>query len=270
MSDIFAKPESESPALSEQLVSDIEQASLRAWPALEEFELDNWRLRFSRGFTKRANSVSITSANDEAISQAVLLDRIKKCEQHYHDRKLPTIFRLLQTTVPATIDQVLASRNYRNCDASLVLVTELDSKAHASTFINYVDMQAWLTAYRHISDSTRQAENLHRLILKGIGAELLFALAERHHQSVACALGVLDGPLLGLFDIATYPDFRKQGFARALVQHLCALGLRSGAKYAYLQVQEDNFAAIALYASLGFSPAYRYGYRIEDEFDTIS
>jgi ribosomal protein S18 acetylase RimI-like enzyme len=66
-----------------------------------------------------------------------------------------------------------------------------------------------------------------------------------------------------LFDIATQPAFRRQGIARALVQDLCVQGLNKGAKYAYLQVQEDNVAAMALYAALGFSPAYRYGYRVE-------
>jgi len=271
MSNIFVKPTSSTRVLSEQHLSDIEQASLRAWPALEEQTLGGWRMRFSRGFTKRANSVSIPVTNGNPGSETELLKKIEVCEQLYHDRSLPTIFRLVQVTEQdknissiQTIDNVLANRNYRFCDASLVLAKALTTTAFSPGTLNYVDLPTWLTGYQQISSAPAQVEHLHRLILEGIQTQLLLALTRHKRESIACALGVLDGPLLGLFDIATHPAYREQGFARSLVQGLCAQGADSGAKTVYLQVQEDNFAAIALYVALGFTPAYRYGYRIED------
>ena len=38
-----------------------------------------------------------------------------------------------------------------------------------------------------------------------------------------------------------------------------------GARYAYLQVQEDNIAARRLYAQFGFEQQYLYWYRGRDE-----
>ena len=278
MSDIFTNRESAGLALSTQLLSEIEQASLRAWPALEEHKLGDWCLRFSKGFTKRANSVSITNANSKAASNAELLDKIKRCEQHYHYRNQPTIFRIVQTLANANnstsasqaVDRMLATRNYRYADVSLVMTKEMTKELkvaeHPSIPASFVDLPTWLAAYQNITASSAQAEQLHTLILEGIQADLLLALTHQNIQTVACGLGVLDGQLLGLFDIATHPDFRQRGFARSLVQELCASGTSAGAKTAYLQVQEDNFSAITLYAALGFTPAYRYGYRIEGDF----
>ena len=40
-----------------------------------------------------------------------------------------------------------------------------------------------------------------------------------------------------------------------------AVGRRSGARFAYLQVREDNEAARGLYAAAGFTPHHAYAYR---------
>ena len=52
--------------------------------------------------------------------------------------------------------------------------------------------------------------------------------------------------------VYTSPQFRRYGFARALVATLCNRILRSG-KYASLFVKEKNTAALNLYESMGFS-----------------
>ncbi len=39
-------------------VRRLEELAFRGWPALESRDLDGWRLRFSNGYTKRANSIN--------------------------------------------------------------------------------------------------------------------------------------------------------------------------------------------------------------------
>ena len=50
------------------------------------------------------------------------------------------------------------------------------------------------------------------------------------------------------------------GLARRVFRGLCAFGRESGALRGYLQVEEDNASAVALYRSEGFETLYAYRY----------
>jgi ribosomal protein S18 acetylase RimI-like enzyme len=78
---------------------------------------------------------------------------------------------------------------------------------------------------------------------------------------VAAGLAVVDGSLVGIFDVVVQQEERRRGYARALAEHLLNLGRQDGAHTAYLQVEYSNTAARALYGSLGFSDQYKYWYR---------
>ncbi len=65
---------------------------------------------------------------------------------------------------------------------------------------------------------------------------------------------------LGLHSIAVDPMARRQGLASAIVSALLDWGAERGARTAYLQVFADNAAALALYATFGFSVHHTYRY----------
>ena len=73
----------------------IEEASLNAWPALQQMLFDGWLLRFAKGYTQRANSVNPlfgSSLNAE--------EKIELCERLYAEKEQPTIFRLTPFALP--------------------------------------------------------------------------------------------------------------------------------------------------------------------------
>ncbi|OPZ65276.1 MAG: ribosomal-protein-alanine N-acetyltransferase [Candidatus Aerophobetes bacterium ADurb.Bin490] len=86
-----------------------------------------------------------------------------------------------------------------------------------------------------------------RIIIKGETAAVGYAAVE-------------DG-FCGIFDLVAAEKFRRKGYGRQMMLNLLEFGKRNGAENAYLQVLETNTAALSLYDSLGFRPAYKYWYR---------
>ena len=57
---------------------------------------------------------------------------------------------------------------------------------------------------------------------------------------------------LHILSVATLPDFRRRGMARALIERAIAFGQDKGARSILLEVRRSNAAAIQLYRSFGF------------------
>jgi len=239
-----------------QLERRIEEASLNAWPALQQTLLDGWVLRFARGFTKRANSIVPLYP-----SQQDALDKIRYCENVYARENLKTIFRLTTVVDAEPLDRALAARGYARIDPTLVLVHAIDGPRRDPRFIE-LPRAEWLDAYVRNAEVPAHGAHLHGLLLAGIQAEHVFGAAIADGVSIACGLAVLERELLGLFDLVTHPSARRRGYARALVESLFEWGAQRGAQLAYLQVIEANHAARALYRLLGFVELYRYWYRV--------
>jgi ribosomal-protein-alanine N-acetyltransferase len=57
--------------------------------------------------------------------------------------------------------------------------------------------------------------------------------------------------------LAVAPDARRRGLARALLEAATVQALARGAESLFLEVAEDNVAALRLYAGAGFEPVGR-------------
>lgn len=258
------------PQALQHLALRVEEASLNAWPALHQQLYDGWLLRFSRGFTKRANSVNplyqgpANTPNRAKQSGIGVLDKVRYCENLYAREDQPTVFRLTSMAGQTDLDQLLADRGYERGGLSLVLIRELGSGLLPTTQTSETQwlpaLDEWLDSYCEIAELPPLARTLHLAILRGIHGQLALA-RQGGSQATACGLGVLEAELLGLFDIITAPAARRQGHARRLVQDLMRWGQQNQALYTYLQVAADNVPALALYDQLGFSELYRYWYR---------
>jgi hypothetical protein len=51
----------------------IEEVSLNAWPAIQQVLLDGWVLRFSRGYTKRADLVNALYSTRLELGEKIAL-----------------------------------------------------------------------------------------------------------------------------------------------------------------------------------------------------
>lgn len=83
----------------------LEELSLNAWPGHHTLLYDGWLLRFSEGYTSRANSVNPLYPG----SITGLEDKIKECEDFYTSKSLPAIFKLTPASFPSNLEETLAS-----------------------------------------------------------------------------------------------------------------------------------------------------------------
>lgn len=77
------------------------------------------------------------------------------------------------------------------------------------------------------------------------------------HEPAGFLLGRALAGEAELLTLAVAPGARRTGTGRRLVAQFLAEAAARGAETAFLEVAEDNRAALALYAAAGFAPAGR-------------
>lgn len=250
-------------AANRRAILELERVIRRGWRAAEQLELDGWLLCADRGWTGRANSVLPLRTPARPLSEL-----LRDARAYYAERGLP-----LQIHVPmparGLLDAELAARCWRAERSSIVLSTRLtgnpesaDSADYRLQLSDWPD-DAWLSAYHYRGNQLPEfaVELLTR------HDQVQFASIRLDGQVAAIARGVVDEGWLGVTAVEVAPEHRRRGLAGTLMRRLHAWGVSRGASSCYLQVEESNTAALALYAGLGFSEHHRYHYRLEPSAD---
>jgi len=242
------------------MIRAVEEFAMNAWPSLQTLFYDGWVLRFADGYTKRANSVHPLYSSSLNVEE-----KIQACEEIYQSKELDVIFKMTASAQPEKLDKILAAKGYKADSHTSVQVLELDGvdKAPAQSALLTADLHEWLPAFCKLSNIGARREPTLKQLLHNVVPARCFASIRHQGQVVACGMGVLQEQFVGLFDIITDANFRRQGFGRQLVLSLLAWGKRNGTQTAYLQVMLNNEPALRLYSGLGFREIYTYWYRIK-------
>ncbi|MBL8046905.1 MAG: GNAT family N-acetyltransferase [Anaerolineales bacterium] len=242
------------------MITLLEELSANALPALQTVLWDGWLLRFANGYTGRANSVWPLY-----IGTRPFAEKIEHSEQLYRARGLTPAFKLTAAAHPSGLDDALAAHGYAHQKETLVQTLTLSTQFQPHGTITPHPTEAWFTAFTQLSGLAPQHQPTLRQILGNLVPAAGFALIEKDGQAVACGMGVVQAGYVGLYDIVTHADFRRQGYGEQLVSGLLAWAQTHGAHSAYLQVMANNPAALSLYGKFGFQESYRYWYRIKAE-----
>ena len=256
------------PSIPSGLIREVEAQARRAWPALEAAPLEGWILRAAEGATRRSNSV-------HPIGPVADLERtLARACAWYDARGLPSRFYLTPVSVPEDLDARLAARGWARETGALVQWADLPLAEGAGaapadppevrTRIEGAVGDEWFERFAAWRDLDAPSRASHRKILARVPERPAFATVG-DGEPRAAGLAVCDGEWVGLFDLIVAPTARRRGWGRALVRSLLAWGLNAGARRAYLQVDDANTPAIALYEAMGFRTAYAYSYRRRPE-----
>ncbi|MCL4393511.1 MAG: GNAT family N-acetyltransferase [Chloroflexi bacterium] len=247
--------------MQDELPTQYEELGLGAWPALQSVYYDGWVLRFAKGYTKRANSVSPLYPSTIDVDE-----KVHVCEQLYRRKFLPAMFKLTPSSKPDTLDARLEQRGYKRDSPTSVQSCDLSGfeprPARASRIV-YGPTEEWMQAWGRMSGVPASNLATKQQMLNNLWLPAGLCPVPEEGQIVACGLGVTQAEYVGLFDIVTDHRYRNRGFARQLIVDLIAWGIELGARTAYLQVTADNAPALHLYSKLGFQERYQYWYRIQ-------
>jgi len=236
-----------------------ELAGLDASAPPQQADIDGWLIRLSPGKAKRSRCIN-------ALKQGSLpLDELlARCRQAYAAAGLPLAIRVTPWSQPGNLDELLAAKGWGSFDAADVMVMATFAPEPAPATLQALDAPAYAALVGALRGSSETAIAAHAERIANAPVTYQgFALNDADGALLACGQMVVDGDLVGLYDIVS--AVQRQGHGERLCRALLALAHTQGARQAYLQVGSDNDVAQRLYARLGFEFAYRYHYRSPEQ-----
>ncbi|QBR93687.1 GNAT family N-acetyltransferase [Nocardioides euryhalodurans] len=148
---------------------------------------------------------------------------------------------------------------YARHDRAPIAMVELDGAIHAGLSgmgwepIEVAPVRVQLASVARAARACGRPPDRARLEVSGPRAEV-------HLDGAARGRAAVDGDWVGLHGVQVQPDRRRSGLAREVVATLLDWAASQGATTAWLHVESDNPAGLALWESLGFRTHHTHRY----------
>ncbi|MFI7280393.1 GNAT family N-acetyltransferase [Micromonospora chersina] len=237
----------------------LELAADEAWPAPVRGRLGDWLLRSAAGWTGRANSALPVGDPDRPLPAA--LDAVQRW---YAERGQPA---MVNTPLPlaAPVGAELDARGWTARPPVLVQTAPLTALPPGRPDLPPVGLAPmpsaeWLTV---AAGRKGGLPDEARHVLTAVD-RIRFAHLHVDGRLLAVGRGTVtgEGRWLGLTLIEVLPEARRRGLAGAVLRALADWGRAEGATHAFLQVEQRNTGAVALYRGLGFTTHHTYLTRV--------
>lgn len=238
-------------------VETIERATAAAVSPQALEEVDGWLLAFDSGTVNRARS-AVPLQYAPAIGANLLVNRIEAC---YAARGLPAQFRLAQSSCFDGLRAELRRRAYRAAQPTQVQLGPVSRVRAVSDVLADVDEApdaAWAALF--MGEGFDPVDGASRVAALGRAQGSLYASVREGGHTVAAGAGAFSHGWVSVHGMRTAPAWRGRGLAGRILSALAQAAMARGVTRCFLQVEEGNTAAQALYRRAGFAPAWSYEY----------
>ena len=243
-------------ALTDADISSIERATLDAVAPPAAQELEGWLLPFDKSTIRRAKSaVPLRHSNLDA-------KQLAKIEVLYAERCLQAAFRIADVPGLANIQDALQRCGYRAEQPTLVLVGTVQNMRKISQAtpaeVTTTPTPAWSAVY--LGEGFDPVDGAHRIQALSRSRHVVYASVQESDQSVAAGTASLSHGWASIHGMRTLASSRGKGLAARILAGLADRAAAHALEKVFLQVEESNSAALALYRRAGFCTAWRYYY----------
>jgi GNAT superfamily N-acetyltransferase len=239
----------------------IDEIAANAWPASITHRLGDWRLRGHYGVTKRANSVLAVGSMPEQKDWHHTI-------AHFYERLgLPPRFHISAAS-PDGLDRELADLGYvKHTECSLLIASTAeiyDSFSDSGRFsVELLDQadDSWMNDFLLLAGNDPQTRQAYQQLFSSMTGAKTFIRILDSGETAGMATAAAESGWAGYMNVVVAPERRRQGVGGLILRVLAGWSLDRGADLTYLQVEDDNAAALRLYASAGFQRLYGYHYR---------
>lgn len=242
--------------LDDDDIATLERATLDAVAPPSTQEMNGWLLPFDNSTISRAKSA--VPLRHSSIDTALL----PTIEAAYTARGLKAAFRVADVPGLSDVQAELARLGYHAQQPSLVQVGTVRQMRQACpgepASLSPTPTPSWAAVY--LAEGFDPVDGAHRIQALSRNPHLVFASVEEAGQALAAGTAAFSQGWASIHGMRTVPHSRGRGLAGRVLAALADAATARALERVFLQVEEGNTAALALYGRVGFTTAWRYHY----------
>lgn len=242
-------------AVTDADVEAIERATVDAVAPQSIEEIDGWLLPFDSGSIGRAKSAV-------PLHHGIDVSAFEPISARYAARAQPLVFRLPHVPSCEDFKRHLRTLGFRPGKPTLVQIVhckhvlQVTSKPLAE--LNSASDPAWAALF--LGEGFDPVDGASRVANLSRAHGTMFASLREGGQTLAAGAGAYSHGWASAHGMRTAQGMRGRGLAGRVLASIAQEAIHKGIQRMFLQVQEDNAAALALYRRAGFLTAWRYEY----------